>query len=100
MGELNILGHTLLAGESLFITNTGSHLLLQQAHQSTTMPIPDKLFDDFLQMRWVVTYDLDGKQLQFRHKRSHIYPPEWTEWMPVPTTFMSHKLEEPDAKTP
>lgn len=55
-----------------------------------------------LEMRWVVTPDLDGRQLQYRYQRNQSamsvgpHPAgDWSEWKPVTTIFVTKKLPDP-----
>lgn len=53
-----------------------------------------------VELRWVVTPELDGPQLQYRAwmigpAGRYINASAWSEWMAVPTVFQSQKLTPP-----
>lgn len=44
-----------------------------------------------IELRFVVTPDLDGRQLQYRIRRSN---DDWLPWKAVPTVFENKKAKE------
>ncbi len=53
----------------------------------------NKLYDRLIELRWHVTTDLDGRQLQYRYRLSTISPYEYSQWEPVPIVW-EHKRAE------